>query len=211
MSEEAKQTILQEATVKNAVDRLNQIYPLENEEEFSLQQGIKINMEDIIQKQKEVGDSDMKTMTQDLLGSDAYYLTFTVEKQGIPLVSQTEPDFVSLGENFNTQTTDITIIVDENGIQLLDIDGAYELTEGKNESIIAAQEASAYVAKEYEEQISEDIITFDKVWLEYVFVSGNSLTDFEQGTLQPYWIFVDSKENVAERINAVTGENFKYE
>lgn len=211
MSMEEKATILQATTVQNAMQKLNQIYPLGEGEEFCLQQGIKINMEDIIKEQSDSDMSDMQTMTQDMLGNDAYYLNFAVEKEGILLASQVGPDFVSVSENLNTQTTGITMIVDENEIKLLSIEGAYELNEGTKEGIITAQEAAGYVAKEYENQISADSITFDKVWLEYVFCSGTSLTEFSDGTLQPYWVFMDSKENVAERINAITGENFKYE
>lgn len=210
-SQEEKTAILQTSTVQNAMQKLNEIYQLGDGEEFSILQGVKINMEDIIKTQNDNNMSDMKTMTQDMLGNDAYYLAFAVEKQGVPLASQVEPDIISVSENPNTQTTGITMIVDENGIKLLSIQGAYELNEETNETIITAQEAVGYVAKEYENQISEDSVTFDKVWLEYVFSSGTSLTEFSSGTLQPYWIFVDSNENMAERINAITGENFKYE
>lgn len=210
-NEEDKTAILQTSTVQNAIQKLNQIYQLGDGEEFSFQQGVKINMEDIIKTQNDNNISEMKTMTQDMIGNDAYYLTFAVEKQGIPLASQVEPDIISVSENLNTQTSGITMIVDENGIKLLSIQGAYELNEGTNETIITAQEAAGYVAKEYENQISEDSVIFDKVWLEYVFSSGTSLTEFSSGTLQPYWIFVDSNGNMAERINAITGENFKYE
>lgn len=210
-SEEAETGILQTSTVQNAIQKLNQIYQLGAGEELAFRQGTKINMEDIIKKQKDNNISEMKTMTPDMLGKDAYYLVFAVEKQGIPLASQTEPDMLSVSENLNTETTGITMIVDENGIQLLSIQGVYELNKRTDEVLITAQEAARYVAKEYENQISEDCITFDKVWLEYVFSSGTSLTEFSSGTLQPYWIFVDSTGNMAERINAVTGENFKYE
>ena len=211
MSEEEKQTLLQENSVQKAVEILNRICPLKEDEKLSITKGTKIDMEDIIQCQNEKNMSDIKTMTQELLGENAYYITFSLEKQNIPLVSQGEPDFVSVSESVDTRFAGVTMIVDEQGIQFLDMAGTYELTEERSGSILSVQEAAQAVAKEYTDQISEDKVTFDKVWLEYVWALEDSSANLSEGTLQPYWIFVDSEKEWGERINAVTGVNFKYE
>lgn len=211
MSEEEKQTLLQENSVQKAVEILNRICPLKEDEKLSITKGTKIDMEDIIQFQNEKNMSDIKTMTQELLGENAYYITFSLEKQNIPLVSQGEPDFVSVSESVDTRFAGVTMIVDEQGIQFLDMAGTYELTEERSGSILSVQEAAQAVAKEYTDQISEDKVTFDKVWLEYVWALEDSSANLSEGTLQPYWIFVDSEKEWGERINAVTGVNFKYE
>lgn len=205
-----------QATVKNTVAQLSQVYILEDEEEFCLQKGVKISMTDVIKKQKEmtknlITQSETQRLTKKYLGKDAYYLSFTVEKQGIPMASDNEPGFLPAEGNPNVQTTNVELIVDENGIQYLSIRGAFVLEENKEENIITAQEAVQYIKNGYDDQIIEESRTFDNVWLEYAFVSTTSFEDYHKGTLEPYWVFVDSENDIAERINAITGDNFRYQ
>lgn len=205
-----------QTTVKNAVAQLSQVYILEDEEEFCLQKGVKITMTDVIKKQKEMTEnlitqSETQKLTKRYLGKDAYYLSFIVEKQGIPMASDNEPGFLTAEGNPNVQATNVEIIVDENGIQYLSIQGAFVLEENKEENIITAQEAVQYIKNGYDDQIIEESRTFDNVWLEYAFVSTTSFEDYHKGTLEPYWVFVDSENDIAERINAITGDNFRFQ
>lgn len=204
-----------EAIVNKAVAQLNQIYILGNEEKFCLQKGVKISMTDVIKKHKEMTENletkwETLELTKKYLGKEAYYLSFTVEKRGIPMASGNEPGFMLTEGNSNVQTTNVEIIVDEGGIEYLSIRGAFVLEENKEENIITLQEAVQYIKSGYDNQVIEESRTFDNVWLEYAFISAASHEDFNKGTLEPYWVFVDSENDIAERINAITGDNFRY-
>lgn len=210
------QEFLEEATVKNAVEKLNEIYSLEDEQEFYLQKAVKISMTDIIKKRKKmtgdiVTEAETREFTKDFLTKDAYFLSFTVKNKGIPMASNREPELQTGKESSDIQITNVEVIADKKGLEYLSIQGAFELEEDREENIITAQEAVQYIKSKYDNQVIEEKRTFDKIWLEYIFVSETSIEDYKKGTLEPYWIFVDSKNDAAERINAITGDNFGYE
>ncbi len=216
MDAEKLQALSNETTVRNAVEQLSRVYLLEDEEEFCLQKGVKISMTDVIKKQKEMTENlitqwETQKLSKKYLGEEAYYLAFTVEKRGIPMASGNEPGFLLVEENPNVQTTNVETIVDETGIKYLSIRGAFALEEEKEETILSAQQAVQYIKREYDNQVIGENRTFDNVWLEYAFVSSASFEDYNKGTLEPYWVFVDSENDIAERINAITGDNFRYQ
>lgn len=215
MDADKLEALSNETIVNNTVAQLSQVYTLEDEEEFCLQKGVKISMTDVIKMHKEMTENlitqwETQKLTKKYLGKDAYYLFFTVEKQGIPMASDNEPGFLLAEGNPNVQTTNVEVIVDEKGIEYLAIQGAFALEESKEEDIITAQEAVQYIKNGYVDQVIEESRTFDNVWLEYAFVSAASFEDYNKGTLEPYWVFVDTENDIAERINAITGDNFRY-
>ena len=204
-----------QTTVSNAVAQLSRIYMLEDEEEFCLQKGVKISMTDVIKKQKEMMQNlitrrETQKLTKKYLGKEAYYLSFTVEKRGIPIVSGDDSGFCCAEGGSNAQSTSVEIIADEAGIQYLSIRRALALEESKEENIITAREAVQCMRNGYDNYSIKESRTFDNVWLEYAFVPEASFEDYNKGKLEPYWVFADSENDTAERINAITGDNFRY-
>lgn len=209
------QAFLEQTTVKNAVDKLNEIYGLEDGEEFYLQKAVKISMTSIIKSRKKMTGNfmtqeDTKIFKKNFLTKDAYFLSFTLKNRGIPMASDNEPELPRAEVNAGMQIMNVEVIADKNGLEYLSIQGALKMEEEKEVNIITAQEAAEHIKNEYTNQVIEENKTFDKIWLEYIFVSEMSMEDFNKGTMVPCWVFEDSENDTAERINAITGDNFGY-
>lgn len=227
--------IEQESIVQNVEKNLKNICGLTEGEDFSLKSAVKIDRDAIIKKQEQLKEKLKDAGTyQDVVDAGffyelekdwnpkkCYYLSFVMKKNDIPLASSNEPSIRKRDENAITELTDLEVIVNENGIQLLYITGIFDLKEISEEKIMSVQESAALLQQKYDLQIITEPHVVNKIWLEYLFVNDPSTLDSSQGTLEPYWCFqikgteeYEGIEDVffkGERFHAVRGEDFVYE
>lgn len=233
--EQELEAIEQEPIVQNVEKNLNEICELGEGEELSLKAGVKVDTDTILKIQEqqkeelenkgvyqsEIESGFLNELDKDWEANECYYLSFILKKNSIPLTNSNEPSISYTSENTFTQETDLEVIVDANGIQLLYITGIFDLKETSKAKILSVQDAALLLKKKYNLEIITGDRVVDKIWLEYLFVSDASTEELDEGTLEPYWCFqikvTDEDEDgedvsyIGDRFNAVTGDDFEYE
>ncbi|RDY33218.1 hypothetical protein CG710_001460 [Lachnotalea glycerini] len=233
--EQELNAVEQESIVQNVEKNLNEICGLEEGEELSLKAGVSVDTDTILkmqEQQKEYLENEgayqgevecglFNELGKDWEANECYYLSFIIKKNGIPLTNSNEPSISKRDENAITEKTNLEVIVDENGIQLLYITGIFDLKETSEAKIMSVQDAASLLKKKYNLEIITGDCVVDKIWLEYLFVQDSSTQEADEGTLEPYWCFqikeIEEYEGVedisyeGERFHAVTGEDFEYE
>jgi hypothetical protein len=233
--EQEVEAIEQEPIVQNVEKNLKEICGLGEDEELSLKAGVNVDTDTILKKQeqqKEELENEgayqsavecglFNELDKDWHPNKCYYLSFIIKKNSIPLTNSNEPSISKRDENAVTQKTNLEVIVDENGIQLLYITGVFDLKETSEAKIMSVQDAASLLKQKYELEIITGDCVVDKIWLEYLFVNDASTKEPDEGTLEPYWCFQikvtdedEYGEDISyegERFNAVTGDDFAYE
>lgn len=214
ISKEQIQSFYENHVVSNTAKFIEELYNPEDYEKVSLIKGIKIDMETIMQIQeqwKEEGEGEVSAITSDMLGNEAYYLSFGVSYQGIPMANSDEYPFEKTYEDAITSYESIEVIADENGICYLYMDGLFEVKEKELKNILSIQKGIQELKEKYELVIIPKEQTIGSIYLEYIFVHDEKSKDYNKGTLVPYWCFVNNTSEYADRFSAVTGEDFQYE
>lgn len=215
--------------VQDTQELLKDICNLKEDEEITLKSGVLINKDTILKKQdqnknkKENAYEDsvavdfFNELDKDWNPKECYYLSFVFKKDKIPLISSNEPPISKNNGNVKTELTNIEVIVDETGIQLLYVTGIFDLKEVSTTKIMSVQEAVSFLQQKYEHKTITDPCVINNIWLEYISVNNSSKEDNGAETLEPYWCFqikettkYQDGENIsysADRFHAVTGED----
>lgn len=150
---------------------------------------------------------------------DCYYLYFTFSCDGIPIYEPSEPSVQFADNVFPPSPVSAEMIITPNGVQYFTISNTtYIVTEKQTSTVISLEYAIEVLKAKYDLVILTEPQRVSEIWLEYIPVES-----IEGFTLVPYWCFVidfgyvDSAGNMvwqesanAERINALTGEDFMY-
>lgn len=208
--------------VQSAIEKLEKICSLSNDETLLLWAGILFSENDLMERQQQLINEEFVSAEQKIipngnLGENCYFLRFTLTKDGIPLAGTGEPDISTMSES-QTMHSYIDIIGTGDSILLLDVAGLFDYSEKDTVAVLSASEATKIFSENFSNIVLPYPAECDRYWLEYLFVSDPNAKSAFTGTLAPYWCFQirhDEGENgifySAERYNAVTGEDFAYE
>lgn len=211
-----------EEDVLFAKEILGKIYQLEENEQLVVTKAIEI-VPDVVKKvQQKLYDSgekfgtgklDRMFVSDDLLENSKYYLSFSVMTDGI---KESEADGygyrVADSEKMFTPLS-ITMIVGNHKVNYINIYGARDKEELTEQELISLEEAVDVLKKKYELEIVSSEKVFSEICMEYVFVKAENAgeEDYDIGSLIPYWRFNNLGNGYAERINAMTGDDYEYE
>lgn len=145
---------------------------------------------------------------------EIYYMEYELTKDGLPVYSGINEPGISIAvETFWTAETQITMLLDKDGIRYIaGRGGIFDANpEAEAQTIISAEAALEAVKEIYVNTILSSQVTISRIWLEYVVVPD--WKEKEQYKLVPYWcVQIDSTSgnSSVERINAITGGNLSY-
>lgn len=223
---ETMQKLCEDQVVKDALEKIEQLYCPEDNERIELLNGVKIESKKLLDRQAleiekfglqnliDMGKANKVDKT--MIPKDCFYLILGVSRNEIPVIGIQEPYVSTADEDAIYENTSIEVLAGPMGIKSIRVAGAYTCTESETADVLPLEEICNTIKKKYDMQIlsSEHLIT--KVWLEYVFIPDFTAKDLlEEGKLQPYWCFEimdqeDPEESNAERINAVSGGDLTY-
>lgn len=212
--------------VRQTTEDIEQLLNLSDEQTLTLITAVKVNHEELIKAQdKMIADdalpddirSGESTAVNKSLGEECYFLQYGITIDSIPIAGICEAD-ISAADGVDTIQSAVEVIVSEHGIEFLYTQGKLKIDANGSVNIISANEAIEIIAEQYSNLVLPCECICDRIWLEYMFVQEpGSEYDAMTGMLCPYWCFQIRQTNkdgvhyTAERINAVTGENFLYE
>lgn len=212
--------------VQQTTESIKNLCTFSDGQAITLSSAVKVSHEELmIAQTKMIDDGTLlddirtgnSTAVYESLGEDCFFLQYEISSDGIPYAGICEPD-VAAADGVNVLQSAIEVIVSEKGVLFFYAQGLFNTDAPDTVSLISVNDAAEIVATQYENIILPYECVCDKIWLEYMFVqTPGSEYDSMTGTLQPYWCFQirqedeDGVQYSAERINAVTGENFLYE
>ena len=137
-------------------------------------------------------------------GEDACYLEFTFSMDGVPVYSP-EARRASFADGvMSPYPVSASMILTEEGIRhFYMVCASTAEPDGVPQPLLSPEKAAQALKEKYDLEIHFGEIVFDRVYLEYI-----PVMDGDESVLKPYWCF-DSPD-LAERINAITGEDLTY-
>jgi hypothetical protein len=143
-------------------------------------------------------------------------LSFGLQVNGIPCSGNNEPSIEVSNDDAVVLSSCAEVIVSENGIQFLYTNGIFDVSPLNNTNIISVEAATESIKRKYESTILTKQYTINRIWLEYLFIHDSADRSGSTGKLIPHWCFQNEHSSNngmsygADRISAVTGEDFKY-
>lgn len=223
MTEDERAFFEKQPMIENAVKQVEELYSLSPELSFAIQQCYEVKTENLLamlEKLKGTGElNDVKTGDEYEFSGDeweeAYYLYLGLNLDGIPCASGNEPFFQCSNPDAVTASSYVEVIVTSNGIEYLSARGIFDVSADHSENLLSVDSAMERITAKYSHMILPEEHTINDIWLEYVFV--HDPIDFYGvvGELVPHWCFqnvrtTDMDIYEADRISAVTGDDFEY-
>ncbi len=224
--------IAQNEIVSKNIEGLEDAYNKDVNERFKLLTVVEVTADDLIKEQNELSkrpgyeaeiESGMKESIEDWNGiGTLYYLEYCITRGDIPLFGKKEAFIQSSISGMFYQNSYLSVIVSDNGIEYLDIQGAWDIMKESEISLISVESAIEKLKDKYSNEIISSKSEIDKIWLQYMFVADVNDETNNSGVLTPYWCFqrsyIDGEDlegnkyyyYEADRINAVTGGDLAY-
>lgn len=217
-------------SIDSAKETIAKICDLKKDEALQVASIRKLDAERILKLQKELVDEgewefgsgklDDVEVTADMIGTDAYMVSFRILKNQIPIGNTTDSWAYRQVDTAYCPRNVMYAIVNTDGIQMLELSDLFELKEKETVPLIQVDQATAQVEKKFKDQLDLPPLTFYRIFLKYDFIQNTEGDDYYAGTLQPYWQYefaADENEEGYEggtgavEINAQTGEDYCYE
>jgi|GEM_PF-6225417 len=153
---------------------------------------------------------------------DAYLISFSFIYSDVHVFNQDiEPGVTSASDNFSPMSMKVDMLITAKGLRYFSLQNALNADGNTSESqnLISSEQALQKLIGKYENTITFGTQCIIEVWLEYIPISDpNSHSIDAPVTLKPYWCFgmIDTELGReygivnAERINAITGDDFTY-
>lgn len=144
---------------------------------------------------------------------EVYKMTFPIEVDGISVYGRNEPSLQQTRDTIIAQQTGITVLLSNNGIEMISIMGALEPYDNQKKEIdiIGKEEIKEAIATKFGDVILTVEYKAVNIWMEYFpLLADGSFTDVD---LIPAWCIdfeingeMDKDFVYTLRINAITGE-----
>jgi hypothetical protein len=218
--------------IQNNYEKLKDVYNLGEKEELVLLTAIEVDTKSLIEEQErqsklpnyeEEVKSGMREVIDNWTETDKfYYLEYKISQNNIPIIGKKEALIQSSVSGISYQSSYLSVLLSEKGIEYLDIQGAWTTTTSEKVNIISAEEGIQKLKEKYANQIVNTESNINKVWIEYIFIPDINYESNSKGTLMPYWCYQSQYDDgvnedgikfytyQADRINAVTGGDLAY-
>ena len=147
--------------------------------------------------------TEMGTPFQLTDAEDTCYLEFTFSMEEIPIFGPKEHGVSYIDGVFPPIPVSASLLITAEGIQRFNMNYACTAVKGEDKPLLTPEAAAQALKEQYALEIHFGEIVFDRVYLQYI-----PVMEGDQFVLKPYWCF-DSAD-LAERINALTGEDISY-